>query len=539
MLSPRALKIGPALLFDRQNALRHHAIRNFSGNSLVQTTVSIPRSRSQERAHDFRHEWRLQNLAIESSCDDTSVAVLSISRSNDSLQLKTTVHFHEKVTAKSEDYTGIHPLIALHSHQNSLGPLVQKAIQYLEPSFVVQDGSPETEDGKLINSGLANHLRFAPDFVTVTRGPGMRSNLSVGLDTAKGLAAAWGVPLVGVHHMQAHALTPRLCSTLKSASVPGQILHRSNFLEKDDSLPWRLEDLEPKFPFLSLLVSGGHTMLIDSKSLNDHKILAETGDIALGDFLDKAARAILLASELRAPYGKALEDFAFSPGDILSSGYGYVPPARRQDELERRATRWGWALRPPMSESSGGEKTSRRMAYTFSGLLTTVERIMSRRVSENRALFPPEDVSLKERREMAREVQRVAFEHLGSRILLHLSSLPLLSRNEIDTVVMSGGVASNGFLRHVLRGMLDARGFERIKLSFPPAALCTDNALMIAWAGMEMFDTGFESEMSIRPMRKWSMDPQAEDGGILGVDGWKWKPRKKDGVETDGLMRTA
>lgn len=91
----------------------------------------------------------------------------------------------------------------------------------------------------------------------------------------------------------------------------------------------------------------------------------------------------------------------------------------------------------------------------------------------------------------------------------------------VDTTVVSGGVASNKFLGHVLRTFLDVRGFPHVRLIFPPGDLCSDNAAMIAWTGMEMFEAKWESELSIQALRKWSIDPNAEDGGILGVDGWK------------------
>ena len=126
---------------------------------------------------------------------------------------------------------------------------------------------------------------------------------------------------------------------------------------------------------------------------------------------------------------------------------------------------------------------------------------------------------IEERRFLAQEVQRVAFEHLASRIMLYLTSS--MARGWTgDTIVVSGGVAANRFLRHVLRSILDARGFGHIKLAFPPVELATDNALMIAWAGVEMFDAGYRSSLDIGPIRKWSMDPKSADGGILGVDGW-------------------
>jgi N6-L-threonylcarbamoyladenine synthase len=259
-------------------------------------------------------------------------------------------------------------------------------------------------------------------------------------------------------------------------------------------------------------VSGGHTMLIESKSLSDHQILAESQDIAIGDYLDKVARFLLSDEESKMPYGKALEDFAFEPErDYLTMN---KTPQRRQDELERHQTGYQWSLTPPLAQSRRGDKSSRRMEYSFTGLLSSILRVGNVQL-----------MGITERRELAREAQRVAFEHLGSRILLHLDGVNILNdsfeHGHRYNVVVSGGVASNKFLRHVLRSMLDVRGYQNVGLLFPPPELCTDNALMIAWAGIEMYDAGHESELSIEPLRKWSMDPRADDGGILGVAGWK------------------
>ncbi|KAK4900702.1 Mitochondrial tRNAs modification protein [Elasticomyces elasticus] len=349
------------------------------------------------------------------------------------------------------------------------------------------------------------------DFVAVTRGPGMRTNLSEGLNTAKGLAAALNIPLLAVHHMQAHALTPRLTTAQSNQSL----LER---LSDNDSAPQAdLAPLEPDFPFLSLLVSGGHTMLLNSTTLTEHSTLAETADIAVGQYLDKAARAILPPKLLVAPYGKALETFAFHNSGICHANSslepqsaGPNPPTTRQALLERRLTGWGWALTPPLVERAGGE--SKRMEYTFAGLLTYVERLVMRSTEVG-------GMGMKERKTLAREVHRIAFEHLASRLILYLTS-PIAADWKGNTVVVSGGVAANGFLRHVLRSILDVRGFQHIRLAFPPLELATDNALMIAWAGVEMYDAGWTSGLDIGPLRKWSMDPAAPDGGILGVPGW-------------------
>lgn len=419
----------------------------------------------------------LLTLAIETSCDDTSVALLEKHDQASSTAPGATLHFHEKVTANTSAYNGIHPIIALESHQSELATLVEKAVRTLDT------------------------LKYErPDFISATRGPGMRSNLSVGLDTAKGLSTAWRIPLLGIHHMQAHALTPRLMSALSTPTAPLAT---------------------PAFPFLSLLVSGGHSMLINSADLTEHSILATSGDIALGDCLDKAARAILPTELIVPPYGRALENFAFPNGQ---PDYNYRPPKNREEELERRMTKHGWGIGPPLAESKGG-RSSRKMAYSFSGLLSSIERFTRFEINKatntlSKTARTSDSISLDERRDMAKEVMRVAFEHLASRVVLHLSTLPIEEAAKVNTVVVSGGVAANSFLRHVMREFLDIRGFNHVQLCFPPIEFCTDNAAMIAWAGIEMWEAGWRSDLSIKPIRSWSMDPQSTDGGILGVEGW-------------------
>ena len=262
------------------------------------------------------------------------------------------------------------------------------------------------------------------------------------------------------------------------------------------------------FPFLSLLVSGGHTLLVHSTSTVDHEILAKTNDIAIGDCLDKIARAVLpssiLAQSSDSMYGRLLESFAFPPGP---ESYNYAPPARRQDELARRPTKWGWSLGTPLSESRAGK--SRNMEFTFTGTQGNVKRIC-----ESKYLEPEERI------ELARESMRVLFEHLGSRVIMVLQQFKVRDV-EPQSVVVSGGVASNNFLKHVLRAFLDARGFSHVRIMVPPSYLCTDNAAMIAWTGIEMYEAGWESELSVQARRKWSIDVNAEDGGILGAEGWR------------------
>jgi len=92
--------------------------------------------------------------------------------------------------------------------------------------------------------------------------------------------------------------------------------------------------------------------------------------------------------------------------------------------------------------------------------------------------------------------------------------------NNIKTLVVSGGVAANQFLMTLLRSFLDARGFSQVEIVAPPPYLCTDNAAMTGWAGIEMFETGWQSDLRCRALRKWSLDARSDDGGILGPDDW-------------------
>ena len=272
----------------------------------------------------------------------------------------------------------------------------------------------------IVRNGVDKVRKRKPDIVTVTRGPGMRSSLSVGLDTAKGLAVAWQVPLVAINHMQAHALTPRLVSSLaQDISVPS----------------------DPAFPFLSLLISGGHTLLVHSKALAEHEILASTADIAIGDAIDKIARLLLPPAKLEdlkeSMYGSVLEKFVFPEG---TTDHHYHAPATKGEQIARKQTRWGWALGAPLAETHSGSK-SNHMEFSFCGLGSTVKRLVDRSGHE---------MSIDERKDLARESMRIFFEHLASRVIIALNSFadPKAPKaSPINTLVVSGGVAANGYLR--------------------------------------------------------------------------------------------
>lgn len=356
-------------------------------------------------------------------------------------------------------------MASLQSHRANLSGLIGRALQALPAA---RDGGNETiytEHGS----------KHKPDFVTVTRGPGMRSSLGCGLDTAKGLSVAWQVPLMAVHHMQAHALTPRLVNALEPGSGSDQ--------------------RRPHFPFLTLLVSGGHTLLVHSKSLTEHEIMASTRDIAVGDALDKIGRVLLpeeySSNATDTAFAKYLSKFAFE----TEEDFKHWKIARsRAEEIFREENEHGWKVTTPLTDT-------RDLAFSFSGLASHIERLFL--ASQKRG------ISSEERLSFARSAMGAAVEHLGSRTIIALKKLK--SEGSMpDTLVVSGGVASNDFLRYALRKMLNFRGFSDVQLVFPPVHFCTDNAAMIAWTGMEMYEAGYRSGLDTLPQRKWSLEKLLE-----------------------------
>ncbi|CAG9971724.1 unnamed protein product [Clonostachys byssicola] len=465
----------------------------------------------------------LTTLAIESSCDDTGVAILTRNHdgSPDSKGPTHSLLFNEFISSDHREFRGIEPMVAVKGHTTTLAPLLRRAIHHLPDATDAdvtssREGSRSskicwTEDGR---------PKKVPDFVSVTRGPGNMSNLSVGLNTAKGLAVAWDVPLVGVHHMQAHALTPRLVSALEmkpaadtgggSNKRPARGSRGTNKQQQTSSN----SSTSPEFPFLSLLVSGGHTQLVYSKSLTDHRIVASTLDVALGNLLDHAARDILPAEVLATvpdvKYGRHLEAFAFPRGGTQDEYAFYPIPSARAYELASLDSGYEWFLPAPMAKD-------RKLAFSFSGLGSSASNIVAQ-ISASQHSSPSEEVE--ERRALARHTFAAAFRHLAGRIIIALEDRrDLRDPSPPSTLVVAGGVACNRFLMHVLRETLAARGYGRMRIVVPPPALCTDNAAMIAWAGMEMYEGGWHTGLDVLAISKWPMDPDRGEG-IMGAPGW-------------------
>ncbi|KAG0698858.1 glycoprotease family-domain-containing protein [Suillus ampliporus] len=350
-------------------------------------------------------------LGFESSADDTCAAVVTSSRQ---ILSNVVVKQHDL----HEGFGGIHPFVAIEAHQRNMPGAVRTALEQ------------------------ANIRIHDVDGIAFTRGPGIGGCLSVGSNAAKSLAAALNKPLVGVHHMQAHALTPLL--TTPTADLP-------------------------QFPFLTLLISGGHTLLLLASSLTSFQILATTADASIGRAFDKVARALGLSWGTRGP-GAALEELCRMNNEELEP----LPDIQ------------------PFSVPMPG-----KLAFSFASLQSSVDRYIS---------LTEEPLSTSHKVALARAFQTAASRQLCAKLILGLQKLELKGVKVRD-VVVSGGVASNVFLRERLLATLDGYDSdERISLHFPPPELCTDNAAMIAWASMHRFIGGDYDDYTVDLRAKWSIE---------------------------------
>lgn len=387
----------------------------------------------------FRRSYRV--LAIESSCDDACIALLN--RNNGT----TTVVDHVKLTLNSTAAGGVIPTEAHGFHQYQIA---KQASQFFK------------------KHGISGENK--PDLICCTRGPGMVGSLSAGLQFAKGLSVAWDKPLIGVHHMLGHLMI----ATLNSEDLK---THSS-----------------PKFPFLSLLCSGGHTMLVLLESIQKHTVLVNTVDIACGDALDKCARSLGFRGNM---LGKELEAFVDSLTEEEKNQFLAIKTHSRDNPFN-------FQLSLPM-RSPKHAKIPDVVQFSFASFLSTIDSYSppSRMEKDFVTKF------------LAFKVQQIMFEHVVDRMKVAISKYSSLL-GEVNDIVLSGGVASNKTLRKMVENSLHKEFKQRsLKFHFPEVSLCTDNAIMIGVAGIQIYENlKLVSDLSITPIRKWPLDE------LLKVDGW-------------------
>eukprot|EP00756_Hemistasia_phaeocysticola_P017198 Hpha_TRINITY_DN15524_c3_g16::TRINITY_DN15524_c3_g16_i1::g.107976::m.107976/K01409/KAE1, tsaD, QRI7; N6-L-threonylcarbamoyladenine synthase len=346
-------------------------------------------------------EWLV--LGIESSCDDTGAAVVRGDGTilGESLASQNTVH---------EEWGGVVPKLAREAHAKAIDGTVEDAL-------------------KKAGIGSASDL----DAIAVTVGPGLGPCLQVGVRKAYTLAAQAQVPLVRIHHMEAHAMVTRLPSPTNSAP--------------------------PDFPYCTLLVSGGHNMALLSTALGEHVILGSTLDDSVGEAFDKTARLLGITA---VPGGPALERMA--AGGDASKFYGKLPkPLARSKEA---AVRDG-------------------CDYSFSGLKTAVRQLCS-----NTLAAEPPEAAEQVRADVAAAFQSRAVDHLVERAGRAVAWAKEL-RPDLTAVVVAGGVAAN---KKVRAGFQELAAKNGLPMLVPPPRLCVDNGVMVAWLGHERLRAGLGDE---------------------------------------------
>jgi len=329
-------------------------------------------------------------LAIESSCDESAAAIYDDTQGLLAHELFSQVELHRI-------FGGVVPELASRDHVRRLLPLVKSAL-----------ARAATDPREL--SG-----------VVYTAGPGLIGALLTGAALGRSLAYGWGIPALGVHHLEAHLLAPLL------------------------------EPEAPPFPHVALLVSGGHTMLIEVRAVGSYGILGQTRDDAAGEAFDKTAKLLGL------PY----------------------PGGPELAQLAERGRPGVFTFPRPMLDRAGLE-------FSFSGLKTAVLHAV-----RGHEMTPAATADI------AYAVQEAIVETLVAK------SLRALEATGLDTLVVSGGVGANKLLRNRMRAAVTARGGC---VFYPRFEFCTDNAAMIAVAGMRRLAAGQHAGLEIAARAQWPLD---------------------------------
>lgn len=342
-------------------------------------------------------------LGIESSCDETAVALVDETRRIHANVVRSQVEAHAP-------YGGVVPEIAARSHIQWMEPVLKQALD---------------EAGVTLND---------VDAIAATAGPGLIGGVIVGLMTAKTLASVHRKPLIGVNHLEGHALTVRLTDAVA-------------------------------FPYLLLLVSGGHCQFVLVRALGEYEILGGTIDDALGEAFDKCAKMM---------------------------GLGY-PGGPQIEKLAKAGNPDAFALPRPLRGNG-------RPDFSFSGLKTAIRyQLRELQQKQNGHLTPQQQA------DMAASFQRTAIEILKEKVGLALG----LCEDGIPLVI-AGGVAANQAIRLAMTELAQSCGRVCV---VPSPALCTDNAAMIAWAGLERFQSGLVDALDVEPRASWPLsDSKAFSG---------------------------
>lgn len=329
-------------------------------------------------------------LGIETSCDETGIAIYDDEKG----LLAHTLYSQVKLHA---DYGGVVPELASRDHVRKIVPLIREAMQRADTRIEDLDG------------------------ICYTKGPGLIGALLVGACVGRSLAFSWNLPAVGVHHMEGHLLAPML------------------------------EDDVPEFPFVALLVSGGHSMLVKVDGIGRYEVLGESIDDAAGEAFDKTAKLM----GLDYPGGPRLAKLAASG---LPANYKFPRPMTDRPGLD----------------------------FSFSGLKTFVA---------NTIAAEPDDEQT--RANIARAFEEAVVDTLA------IKCRRALEQTGYKRLVIAGGVSANLRLRAGLAELMEKVGG---KVYYPRGEFCTDNGAMIAYAGLQRLKAGQLEDLAVKGQPRWPLD---------------------------------
>lgn len=335
-------------------------------------------------------------LGIESSCDDTSVAILNMADGDMPYEQRILAHKIYTQFTEHEEYGGVVPEIASRAHLERMDGLLDAAL--VEANLTLKD----------------------MDAFAVTSGPGLLGGLLVAVSYVKSLALATGKPFLGVNHLEGHALTAHLTEGID-------------------------------FPYLLLLASGGHCQFMDVKAKGDYEIIGATLDDAAGEVFDKVAKML----DMPYPGGPHIEKLALegNPG-----AYDFPIPLH-----------------------------TNTIEMSFSGLKTAVR------------------TCIREQDELTDKIKAdicASFQHTVAKTLV-FKAKKALNHTNAKQFVLAGGVAANKFLRGALEDICQKKA---VTFYAPPIKLCTDNAVMIAYAGGLYLKEGKHSEMDLQATARWPLE---------------------------------
>lgn len=331
-------------------------------------------------------------LGIESSCDETAASVVYQGTQVLSNIISTQIDLHAP-------FGGVVPEIACRSHLSNMVPVVHECLEQANLTF------------KEI------------DLISVTRGPGLLGALLIGTSFAHSLALAQNIPIIGVNHLEAH-----LCSG-------------------------RMEDASLSFPFIGLIISGGHTFIVQAKDLGKYQILGRTVDDAVGEAFDKVS-------------------------SMLGLGYPGGPAIQKAAEAGRTNA---FHFPRPMQYASN-------LDVSFSGLKTAV-LYQIKEIQKEGVTLPIADI--------AASFQQAVID------LLNFKVLKAMEQTQVHQLVIGGGVAANQPLRDALAESCQKK---RYRLFLPKKSFCTDNAAMIASLGYYRYTNGLENNPSVKAVDRWSIE---------------------------------